>query len=51
MHYYSNLFHISIKPAVTAAETGRGAEAAGGAGPAGGASSTADRGGPTTNQS
>ena len=45
LHYYSNFF------AVAAAETGRDAEAAGGAGPAGGAGSTADRSGPTENQS
>lgn len=45
------LFPVSINRAVTAAEAGGGAEAAGGAGPEGGADSTADRGGPTENQS
>lgn len=40
-----------INPAVTTAETGRDAEAAGGAGPPGGAGSTADRSDPTENTS
>lgn len=40
-----------MKLAVTAAQAGRVAEAAGGAGPAGRADSPADGGGPTNNQS